>query len=140
MKKYPDNIPLDEDGDPIDGLIKYDCNWVEKPADFDIKELDNYRQKLFDINLIGLYPGPDGISFGNISQKINEKNQFLVTGSGTGKFKKLNSSHYCTVTEFNIDKNNLTCVGIIIIFIIIFKIKIFLNVFIQDLLKHRVNL
>ena len=42
------------------------------------------------------------------------KNQFIITGSATGKIKYLTNEHYTKVLEYNLDKNSLTAVGPII--------------------------
>ncbi|KRW99183.1 Class II aldolase/adducin N-terminal [Pseudocohnilembus persalinus] len=37
--------------------------------------------------------------------------QFIITGSATGKVDKLNATHYCLVENFDLQKNCLTCRG-----------------------------
>ena len=89
--------------------IKFKCNWIKGTIEKEkIKELNFWRNKLFEMNLIGVYK--DGVGFGNISERSNGNN-FIITGSATGGIEKLNEEHYCEVTEFNFKENSLSCVG-----------------------------
>ncbi len=90
--------------------IKFNCNWIkgkviEKEK---LTELNYWRNKLFELNLIGAYS--DGIGFGNISER-SSGNKFIISGSVTGGIKKLSEKHFTEVTEFNFEENSLTCVG-----------------------------
>ncbi len=95
------------------GYIKFNCNWInEKPLDNKlIENLNVWRNKLFDLGFIGL--NNDGIGYGNISVRFLE-NQFIITGSATGKFLKLTNEHYTKVLDYNLGKNSLTAIGPII--------------------------
>ena len=96
-----------------EGVIKFNCTWIkEAPLDFAlIKELNEWRNKLYNESLIGV--NKDGIGYGNISIRYKQ-NSFIISGSSTGKLKELTNEHYTRVTEYNIDKNSLTTVGPII--------------------------
>ena len=97
-----------------EGYIKFKANWQSTPP-FSINklaELDAYRQKLYQLKLIGAYP--DGIGYGNISQRIPTSNQFFVSGSATGSYTQLTNQHYAKVRAFNLRKNTLDCQGPII--------------------------
>jgi len=95
-----------------EGVIKFKCNWIKDvPPDFElIKELDAWRNKLYNAKLIG--KNKDGIGYGNIS--IRYQNNFIITGSSTGKLSTLTAEHYTVVTQYDLDKNTLTAVGPII--------------------------
>jgi ribulose-5-phosphate 4-epimerase/fuculose-1-phosphate aldolase len=54
---------------------------------------------------------PDGVGFGNISVKTDKGPSFMITGSATGQFAKLQLSHYAVVTEFNFEQNKISCTG-----------------------------
>src|SRR5690242_18019711 len=69
-----------------------------------------YRQKLFELGLIGV--DASGIGFGNVS--IRSGRQFYITGSGTGKFSRLTISHYARVIAYDFEKNWLRCVGSVV--------------------------
>jgi ribulose-5-phosphate 4-epimerase/fuculose-1-phosphate aldolase len=92
-----------------EGVIKFNCNWIKsEPLNVeDIKELNDWRDKLYNIGLIGV---KEGIGYGNISIRF-QQNRFIITGSGTGKFKKLTAHHYTQVTDYNLEENTLTTTG-----------------------------
>lgn len=96
-----------------EGVIKFKCKWIkEAPLSFElIKELNEWRNKLYNAKLIG--QNKDGIGYGNISIRYNQ-NTFIITGSSTGKLTTLTEQHYTRVTEYDLDKNSLTTVGPVI--------------------------
>ena len=96
-----------------EGVIKFNCQWT-KSAPLDeawIRDLNVWRDKLYRLGLIGL--NEDGIGYGNISIRFR-KNQFIISGSGTGKFKKLTEEHYALVTDYDVKKNAISSTGSII--------------------------
>ena len=96
-----------------EGVIKFNCQWT-KSAPLDeawIRDLNVWRDKLYQLGLIGL--NEDGIGYGNISIRFR-KNQFIISGSGTGKFKKLTEEHYALVTDYDVKKNAISSTGSII--------------------------
>jgi L-ribulose-5-phosphate 4-epimerase len=95
-----------------EGYIKFNCHW--KQQDIDIPEqllgsMEKERSRLHALGLIGMYP--DGIGFGNISVKTDD-GQFLITGSATGQFLKLNQTHYALVTSYSFAENSISCIGL----------------------------
>jgi ribulose-5-phosphate 4-epimerase/fuculose-1-phosphate aldolase len=69
-----------------DGYIKFKAKWEKSPAlplRF-IKNLNHWRNILYNLNLIGAYE--NGIGFGNISQRFSNSDHFIISGSGTGIF------------------------------------------------------
>jgi L-ribulose-5-phosphate 4-epimerase len=90
--------------------IKFICRWMdEKPLDYKVlKDLNTWRSRLYQAGLIGVYDS--GIGYGNISMRY-KRDKFIITGTATGKFKKLNSRHYTQVTAYNVEKNRVTTVG-----------------------------
>ncbi len=97
-----------------EGYIKFQANWTKTPPleIAQIKKLNYWRQEMYRLNLIGAYN--DGIGFGNISQRIKDSNQFIISGSKTGNFEILDESHYAIVNTVDIDKNELSCEGAVI--------------------------
>ncbi len=97
-----------------EGYIKFKANWEKTPAlpADQITVLNYWRQEMYHYNLIGAYP--NGIGFGNISQRIGNTDQFIISGSATGNYPKLTTEHYAKVNSVDIDKNELTCEGPII--------------------------
>ena len=94
-----------------EGYIKYQCNWINsEPASLDeIAELNQWRRKFYQLGLIGEYE--NGIGFGNISIRDSQRSQFIISGTQTGKLSNLNQQHYTRVTNFDLEKNCLTCYG-----------------------------
>ncbi len=98
-----------------EGYIKFTADW-QKSAPLPtalLQELNEYRQRVFDLGLIGAYD--NGIGYGNISKRHPEyPDQFLISGSATGNFATLTEDHYALVTAVDIDANSLDCKGPII--------------------------
>jgi ribulose-5-phosphate 4-epimerase/fuculose-1-phosphate aldolase len=95
-----------------EGYIKFRCNWDKRAISIDESLywiLEQSRKKLYDLNLIGMYP--DGIGFGNISVKVDASN-FVITGSATGQYPSLDISQYALVTSFDIQENTISCSGL----------------------------
>jgi ribulose-5-phosphate 4-epimerase/fuculose-1-phosphate aldolase len=93
-----------------EGYIKFNCNWIPSndiPSD-KVAELNVWRDILYQKGLIGMYP--DGIGFGNISMRCDEKT-FLISGTATGGLATLNESHYSMVTGYNLSTNSVICAG-----------------------------
>jgi ribulose-5-phosphate 4-epimerase/fuculose-1-phosphate aldolase len=96
-----------------EGYIKYCCNWTKNNCihPHQITELNKWRQQLYENGLIGMYA--DGIGYGNISERGNEKS-FIISGSATGGLQIIDASHYARVTSFNLQENTLSCEGLTI--------------------------
>ncbi len=95
------------------GVIKFNCNWVkEDPLNNNLLiDLNLWRDKMFDLGFIGV--NEEGIGYGNMSIRLR-KNEFIITGSATGKLKKLTNKQYTKVVDYDLEKNSLTSVGSII--------------------------
>ena len=93
-----------------EGYIKFNLVWKkDKPVNrHKIQQINDWRSRLFELGLIGVYQ--NGIGFGNISIRSGD-NDFLITGSATGGIKQLNENHYAVVNEYDLRKNNLVCTG-----------------------------
>lgn len=97
---------------PDEGYIKFNLNWDERAFNFsdqDFSLINSSRRKLYEIGLIGAYP--DEIGFGNVSMR-NSINSFIISGSATGNFKTLLKEHYSLVTDYDINKNSVSCIGL----------------------------
>lgn len=105
MEQTTANQGIDE------GVIKYDCDWeLTSPlAEAAIQQLITWRDALYRLGLIGVTP--DGIGFGNISQRIGQSEQFVITGTQTGHLPQLQPQHYTVVTQFDLEQNTLICRG-----------------------------
>ncbi len=94
-----------------EGVVKYRCDWQEAnpvPA-ADIADLMDWRDRLHSWGLISVYE--NGIGFGNVSVRIGNSCQFVISGTQTAHLPNLGSEFYCTVTEFNLEQNFLRCRG-----------------------------
>ncbi|MEL6814332.1 MAG: class II aldolase/adducin family protein [Cyanobacteria bacterium J06598_3] len=108
-----------------EGYIKYRCEWTKADAvePSSVVDLTRYRDALHKLNFIGEYP--DGIGFGNLSQRSTPHshsllptphsptpNLFTITGTQTGNLPTLTAADYARVTAFNPAQNSLTCEGL----------------------------
>ncbi len=94
-----------------EGYIKYKCNWIysKSVSTSEIIELNQWRDKLYQLGLIGIYD--NGIGFGNLSIRCDRTKQFIISGTKTGSISSLTERHYTKVTDFNWSENYVTCVG-----------------------------
>lgn len=95
-----------------EGYIKFNCSWEQREIlipEVAYNQLEAERSKLFALGLIGMYP--DGIGFGNISVRT-EGGSFIITGSATGQFAKLDQSHYAFVSAAHFANNSISCKGL----------------------------
>jgi len=93
-----------------EGYIKFNCDWKKGPA-LSLKELKSInwgRNKMYDCGLIGVYE--NGIGYGNISERLAEE-EFIISGSATGGFKKLEPTHYSLVHKIDMENNKVWCSG-----------------------------
>ncbi|MBI4388074.1 MAG: class II aldolase/adducin family protein [Candidatus Omnitrophica bacterium] len=94
-----------------EGYIKFNCMWKKAralPAKA-LREITKWRNWLHELGFIGVYP--DGIGFGNVSIRIPNTTQFIITGTQTGGIAKLAAKHYTKVTSGNFEQNALQCEG-----------------------------
>jgi L-ribulose-5-phosphate 4-epimerase len=96
-----------------EGYIKYRCHWHNQPSitEADIVELNQWRAKLYQLGLIGVYP--NGIGFGNISHRLAQSRQLIISGNKTGGIAELTVQHYTKIIDFDWQKNYVTCEGLI---------------------------
>ena len=94
-----------------DGIIKYDCTLIETEpvSESIINELNEWRNEIHKFGLIGV--DADGVGYGNISQRIEFTNEFIISGSQTGNIISLEAKDYSHVSSYDIEKNSLTCQG-----------------------------
>lgn len=94
-----------------EGYIKFQPVWTKTEAFAESKfhDLLKYRQKCYDRQWIGAYP--DGIGFGNISERIADGKTFFISGSATGGIPILGPEHIAKVTAVAAEENKLWCSG-----------------------------
>lgn len=101
-----------------DGVIKFTLINQEKPLPGGnnlIKELENWRKKLYSLKFIGEYE-TDHIGYGNISMITNpkgraEKPEFVITGTQTGHLSDLDEKTYTLVYDYDLLKNTIISEG-----------------------------
>ena len=93
------------------GNVKYNCKWIksESLSELQIESLNRWRKRLHDLRLIGAYK--NSIGYGNLSIRIDNSSQFIITGSNTGRLALLDGRHYTKVLSYDITDNSLTCEG-----------------------------
>ena len=93
-----------------EGYIKFSINQVlgETPMHGDLIVLNEARTELHKLGFIGITK--DGIGFGNVSIR-DKKNEFIITGSATGKDEVLSYEEYTKVTDFNLKNNSVRSEG-----------------------------
>ena len=94
-----------------EGVVKYRCDWEEADpvAVGNIGDLMTWRERLHSWGLIGVYE--NGIGFGNVSVRLGNSCQFVISGTQTAHLSALGPESYCIVTEFNLEQNFLGCRG-----------------------------
>ena len=94
-----------------EGVVKYRCDWQEADpvAAENIADLMDWRDRLHSWGLIGVYE--NGIGFGNVSVRLGNSCQFVISGTQTAHLQTLGPESYSTVTEFNLEQNFLGCRG-----------------------------
>ncbi len=97
-----------------DGVIKFFCDWQRTEQlngsglDAILPSLMNIRDQMAEVSFIGVYP--DGIGYGNISQKIGSR-EFVVSGTQTGHLRRTTPEHYTRVDGWDVEQNSLHCTG-----------------------------
>ena len=96
-----------------EGYIKYQCYWTKEDtiSSAEIIELNSWRSKLYNLGLIGEYS--NGIGFGNLSIRLSQQHQFIITGTQTGAIANLTPQQYTKVTDFDWQQNYVSCLGAI---------------------------
>lgn len=96
-----------------EGYIKYQCHWskIDAIAESDILELNPWRHRLYQLGLIGVYD--NGIGFGNLSIRLPETEQLIISGTQTGGMANLTAKQYTKVIDYNWQQNYVTCQGLI---------------------------
>jgi L-ribulose-5-phosphate 4-epimerase len=97
-----------------EGVIKYQLHHTDEelPKDCSLAELNAWRTVLFQLNLIGQDPARyQGLGYGNISQRLADSSQFVISGTQTGQLETLSKHDYCLITEAYPNKNQIYAQG-----------------------------
>ncbi len=97
-----------------EGYIKFQVAWKETPPfhNAEVEAVNRWRQNAWNAGFIGMYP--DGVGYGNISQRCLGGHGFLITGAATGRLSILDGRHYCRVTLSLPEQNFVACEGPIV--------------------------
>jgi ribulose-5-phosphate 4-epimerase/fuculose-1-phosphate aldolase len=93
-----------------EGYIKFTCVLKEENSglsDENYLLLNSWRNKLYQLGLIGCYPGD--IGYGNMS--IRSGKGFIITGTATGCKEKLVKDDYVKVNHYDFVNNEIHCMG-----------------------------
>lgn len=96
--------------------IKFNLEFrSETPIEYrKIERLNYWRSRLYKHKLIGQY---NGVGYGNVSQRLKpfngdlNKRKFIITGTKTGRLKKLTEEHYTTIKEYYPNRNLIIAEG-----------------------------
>lgn len=93
------------------GYIKFKCEWIKTAPlpEKRVARLNEWRARLFALGLIGAYA--DGIGYGNVSRRIGDSAEFIITGTATGGLPVTNAGHYTRVLSWDFARNTLKCEG-----------------------------
>lgn len=94
-----------------EGVTKYHCSWIksEPPSFEQVRALIESRDRLFAQRLIGVYP--DGIGYGNVSERVDDHHAFYITGTQTGEKPQLSVADISIIKAYSIADNRVECCG-----------------------------
>jgi len=99
-----------------EGVIKYRLDYQPStPQHYPAyNELNAWRSILYRLSLIGQDAKRyDGLAFGNISFRLGDTSQFIITGSQTGGLASLTNDHYSTILSAEPSQNHIIATGAI---------------------------
>lgn len=94
-----------------EGVIKFKCT-LKKTGPIEESQfinIEKWRTILYKISLIGEYK-PEGLGYGNLSKRV-AKDEFVITGTQTGKYANLDGYQYTRVVKCNLDKMKVDALG-----------------------------
>ena len=97
-----------------EGYIKFKCKWDNAPlvpgtVSHDLIEC---RIEMYKRGFIGEY-SELGIGYGNVSHRGNIPLEFVISGTQTGHLVALESQHFSLVRNYDIEKNQVHCTGLV---------------------------
>lgn len=96
-----------------EGVIQFDLQWRKTGIiQADLSALNAWRDIFWKLELIGEDPlRYEGYGFGNVSQRHDTGNQFIISGTQTGHIAQIDIHHYALVIEFDPDTNRVVAEG-----------------------------
>lgn len=99
----------------MEGVIKFRCFWEKEPlavlSDEELQAFNHWRSILIRRGVIG--SDVNGLGFGNISIRLKDEDNFIITGSQTGHLQLLSHNDLSLVTESSVTDNFIKCRGMI---------------------------
>ena len=93
--------------EPKEGYYKFSPRCVDtavfRPSV--LAELNRWRERLFSLQLIGMYQAGDlkGVGYGNLS--VRSPGGFVITATRTGGLEHLGPQHYTEIVGVDLDRN-----------------------------------
>lgn len=98
-----------------EGVIKYHLNHVNKPVSetASLFSLNAWRTLMHRLTLIGQQPDRyQGLGFGNISLRIMQTPNYIISGTQTGLTETLTAEDYCLIRHADPHLNTITSEGL----------------------------
>lgn len=100
-----------------EGVIKFKLEFSVKAVDeslFDLKKINIWRQVCLEKSWIGQVADRyEGLGFGNISTRIGNTDEFIITGTQTGGLTTLEGMHFSHVDGYAIENNWVSAKGLL---------------------------
>lgn len=96
-----------------EGVIKFKYTLKRSGAlaEEDYLEIEKWRGILFRMGLIGEYK-IEKVGYGNLSKRfVTGKDEFIITGTQTGKYANLDGSQYTKIVKCNQEKMSVEAIG-----------------------------
>lgn len=93
-----------------EGYVKFSCDWTKGPILDGIDRLVMARNRLRDENLIGIYEDI-GIGYGNVSQRLDGTDKFVISGTATGGIMTAGPEIFCIVDDWDLASYKVWCTG-----------------------------
>jgi ribulose-5-phosphate 4-epimerase/fuculose-1-phosphate aldolase len=92
----------------IEGYTRFGIQHQKGAPPAGTAELDALRTRLHDLGLVG--QNQEGYGVGNVSIRVGG-DQFIITGTQTGKPRQLGEMGYTLVTDYSLAENRVACLG-----------------------------
>ena len=94
-----------------EGNVKFQSSLYDAfpPPEWEVERVGVWRDRLYALGYIGAYA--NGIGYGNISMKSGRGDEFIISGTDTGKLRGLNPDHFVRVSGYSIEDNQVVCEG-----------------------------
>lgn len=93
-----------------EGYVKFKSLWHRGDSPAGIEDLISVRNTLHAAGLIGEY-ADSKIGYGNVSKRVGNGMDFVVSGTGTGNIAVATAEHFCLVTRWSLEENSVESTG-----------------------------